>query len=115
MATADSKINKIVWIINSIGINKIISLDPILPNRVNNKCPAIILAVNRIVKVIGRIIFLIDSIRTINGIKIPGVPWGIIWINICCELLIHPYIINLNHKGKEIDKDKVKWLVLVKI
>lgn len=30
-------------------------------------------------------------------------------------LLIHPYNINLNQRGNEIDKVKVKWLVLVKI
>lgn len=62
----------------------------VLLNNVNNKCPAIILAVNRTAKVPGRIIFLIVSINTIKGIKILGVPWGIIWINICWVLLIHP-------------------------
>jgi hypothetical protein len=55
---------------------------PVFPKSVNNKCPAIILAVNRILKVIGRIIFLIVSIITIKGIRIKGVPWGIKWANI---------------------------------
>ena len=44
------------------------------PNRDNNKCPAIILAVRRMAKVKGRIIKLIDSIITIKGIRITGVP-----------------------------------------
>lgn len=90
-------------------------LGPVLLNKVINKCPAIILAVNRTAKVPGRIILLIVSINTIKGIRIFGVPCGIIWVNICWVLLIHPYNINLNHKGNEIDKDNVKWLVLVKI
>lgn len=47
------------------------------PKRVKSKCPAIILAVNRIDNVRGRIINLIDSIITIKGIKIGGVPWGV--------------------------------------
>lgn len=54
---------------NRVGIEV-----PRLPNNVNSKCPAIILAVNRTVRVMGRIIFLIDSIQTMNGINIKGVP-----------------------------------------
>jgi len=46
----------------------------VFPNKVNNKCPAIILADNRTAKVPGRITFLIVSIRTIKGIKTGGVP-----------------------------------------
>lgn len=86
-----------------------------MPNNVNNKCPAIIFADNRTARVPGRIIFLIDSIITIKGIKIPGVPWGTKWANMCLELLIQPIIINLNHKGKANLKVRVIWLVLVKI
>lgn len=88
---------------------------PVLLNKVIKRWPAIIFAVNRTANVPGRIILLIVSIKTIKGIKIFGVPWGIIWANICWELLIHPYNINLNHKGSEIDNDRIKWLVLVKI
>lgn len=47
------------------------------PNKDNNKWPAIILAVNRIAKVRGRIISLIDSITTMKGINKIGVPWGV--------------------------------------
>ena len=46
------------------------------PSKVNNKWPAIILAVNRTESVNGRMIFLKNSIKTINGIKGDGVPTG---------------------------------------
>lgn len=50
------------------------------PSRVNSKWPAIIFAVRRIERVKGRIIRLIDSIITIKGISILGVPEGVKWI-----------------------------------
>lgn len=101
-------------IINTL--KRIVDIEgPVFPKRVNNRCPAIILAVNRTAKVPGRIIFLIVSIHTINGIKTAGVPWGTKWANICWVLLIHPNSIKLNHKGKASVSVKVKWLVLVKI
>lgn len=86
-----------------------------LPSRVNKRWPAIIFAVNRTAKVLGRIIFLIVSIITIKGIKIEGVPWGTKWANICFELLIHPISMNLNHNGNANLRVNVMWLVLVKI
>ena len=46
------------------------------PNKVNRRCPAIILAERRTAKVPGRIIFLMVSIITMKGIKTEGVPWG---------------------------------------
>lgn len=52
---------------------------PVDPRRQSNKWPAIMLAVSRIAKVKGRINKLIDSIITINGIRINGVPWGVRW------------------------------------
>jgi len=51
------------------------------PKRVKSKWSAIIFAVNRIDKVKGRIIKLIDSIITMKGISINGVPEGVKWIN----------------------------------
>lgn len=90
MATADSNDNKIICTINKNGKNIIINLGPKLPSNVNNKWPAIIFAVNRIVKVIGRIKLLIDSIKIIKGISKFGVPWGTKWINILLVVLIHP-------------------------
>lgn len=82
-ATADSKINNKIWIITKRIIIKNDILVPVLLSSVINKWPAIIFAVNRTAKVPGRIIFLIVSINTINGIRIAGVPWGIICENIC--------------------------------
>ena len=46
------------------------------PRRVRRRCPAIILADSRTAKVPGRMTFLIVSIRTIKGIRGPGVPKG---------------------------------------
>lgn len=51
-------------------------LGPRFLKRVNSKCPAIILAVNRTVKVIGRMMFLIVSIQIMKGINKIGVLWG---------------------------------------
>jgi hypothetical protein len=82
IATADSRIRRRIWVIISKLIIIIDNEDPVLPRRVNNKCPAIILAANRIAKVPGRIIFLIVSIHTIKGIRTGGVPWGTRWANI---------------------------------
>ncbi len=47
-----------------------------LPSRDINRCPAIMFAVNRTHKVIGRIKFLTSSIITIKFINAIGVPWG---------------------------------------
>ncbi len=56
------------------------------------------LAVRRILRVRGRIRFLIISIQIIKGIKILGVPIGTKWINIFLFVFIHPKIIRLIHK-----------------
>ena len=88
--TADSSNNsRICTIINIDTINVIID-GPVFPNSVIKRCPAIIFAVSRTAKVPGRIIFLIVSIHTINGIRTPGVPCGTKWQNICCVLFTHP-------------------------
>lgn len=52
-----------------------------LPNKVISRCPATIFAISRTDSVIGRITFLIDSIKTINGIKAEGVLCGTKWAN----------------------------------
>lgn len=115
IATAVSRVNSKICLIKRIGNNKEFNFGPIFPSKVRSKCPAIILAVSRIVNVRGRIIFLIDSIQIINGINIIGVPWGTRWINIFFVLLIHPNNINLSQIGKAIVKFKTKCLVPVKI
>jgi hypothetical protein len=84
------------------------SLGPVFPRRVISKCPAIILAANRTARVPGRIILLIVSMQTIKGIRTGGVPWGTRWANMCCVWLIHPYSINLIHRGKAKARVKVR-------
>jgi len=72
-ATADSNVNNKIWV--KIKENKI-KFDETavwLPNRVINRCPATILAIRRTASVRGRMILLIDSIKTIKGIKGVGV------------------------------------------
>jgi hypothetical protein len=73
-ATAISKIIKRIWVLNIIERVIILSDCPEDPISDINKYPAIILAVNRIARVIGRIINLIVSISTMKGIRIRGVP-----------------------------------------
>lgn len=51
------------------------------PKRVRRRCPAIMLAVKRMERVNGRMINLIDSMITINGIRINGVPMGVRWVS----------------------------------
>ena len=85
------------------------------PSKVNKRWPAIMFADSRIANVPGRIIFLTVSMHTMNGIRIKGVPWGIKCVNICIILLIHPKIINVNHKGNAMENVKVMWLDEVKM
>lgn len=85
------------------------------PSKVNNKCPATILAANRIESVNGRIIFLTDSITTITGIRNLGVPTGTRWANKLLYWNIIDIIILPSHRGKANVKVKDIWLVLVKI
>ena len=47
-----------------------------IEHKSKSKCPAIILAANRIARVNGRIMDLINSIKTITGTKTTGVPKG---------------------------------------
>lgn len=90
MATAVSNVSSNNWIIINNGIKIDNNLGPKLPNNVIKIWPAIIFAVSRTVRVIGRMMLLIVSIHTIKGIKIFGVPWGTKWINIFLVLLIQP-------------------------
>lgn len=48
-------------------------------SKINNKCPATILAINRIESVRGRMIFLTVSIKTMKDINKMGVPMGVRW------------------------------------
>lgn len=85
------------------------------PSNDSSKCPAIILAVRRIAKVKGRIIRLIDSIITIKGIRMKGVPWGVRWEKKSFIKLKMLNIIILNHKVRDKERQNLKWLEAVKI
>lgn len=113
--TADSNVKRRICVMIRIIIKVEGIPGPVFPKRVISKWPAIILAVNRTAKVPGRMIFLIVSMQTIKGIRIPGVPWGTRWQNICWVLLIQPYNMNLSQRGRLKVSVKVKWLELVKI
>jgi len=73
-ATADSRMESV----REIGMDKMfwntLRLDKAFPSKVINKWPAIKLAVSRTHRVIGRIMFLVSSIRTMSDINTTGVP-----------------------------------------
>lgn len=73
------------------------------------------LAVSRTASVKGRITFLIVSTKTINGIKIGGVPLGIRCTNRFDVLNTQPWIIKPTHKDKDIIIDTDIWAVAVKM
>lgn len=85
------------------------------PNKDKRRWPAIMLAVSRIDRVIGRIINLINSIRTMNGIKIVGVFEGVRCVNMWLVKLIQPNNIILIHKIRERDIQNLIWLDDVKM
>jgi len=63
-------------------------------------CPALILATNRTVKVKGRIIILIVSIITKNGISRIGAPMGAKWAIDAFGFIIHPESKSIIHINK---------------
>lgn len=77
--------------------------------RVINRCPATMLAANRTDKVIGRMTLLTISIKTINGIKIIGVPRGTKWAKKELISKITDLKITATHKGSAILRVNVKW------
>lgn len=85
------------------------------PSKDNRRCPVVIFAVNRIARVIGRIINLIDSIITIKGINKIGVPWGVKWEKRLFKKLKILNIIILIHIFKDNDKQNLICLEAVKI
>jgi len=114
-ATAPSRINRRICAVIST-VNNVWLIDgPLFPNRVNNRCPAIMFAVKRTASVPGRIRFLIVSIITINDINMVGVPWGTRCSNMWLVFLIHPNSMNLTHRGKARVSVRIRCLVLVKM
>lgn len=84
------------------------------PKRLISKCPATILADRRTESVIGRIMFLTNSINTIKFISWKGVPEGTIWAIMDEKFLVHPKIIKDSHIASLIVKEIDKWAVGVK-
>jgi len=78
-ATADSRIERVseTGVVRMFG--NTLSLERAFPSKVISRCPAIKLAVSRTHRVIGRMIFLVNSIMTINDISTTGVPCGSKW------------------------------------
>lgn len=62
------------------------------------------LAVSRTERVKGRIMLLIVSIKTINGMRRTGVFWGIKCANIDLGAFIHPNSMIDIHKGTDMDR-----------
>jgi len=115
IATAVSSVSSNIWAIIRIIKVLVERSEPEDLINVINRWPAIILAVSRIAKVPGRIVFLIVSIITKKGNKGVGALWGTRWANIWIVFLSQPNIINLIHKGNLRDKVNLIWLVQVKI
>lgn len=88
-------------------------LGPVFPRSVRRRCPAIILAASRTAKVPGRITFLTVSMRTIKGMRAPGVPRGTRCANICWVWLSQPKIIKDTQSGRARESVIPRCLVLV--
>jgi len=82
MATAASNVRRRICVKISLTRMILEAVAVWLPRSVINRCPATMFAISRTDRVIGRIKFLIDSIKTINGIRAPGVPEGTMCANI---------------------------------
>lgn len=63
-------------------------IDIVFPNNAISKWPAIKFADRRTARAMGRIIFLVNSIITIIGIRMGGVPLGTKCLNIVWDKLI---------------------------
>ena len=114
METPNSNKSKTLWKINEFKNPNILNI-LILDKRLIIKCPAIILAANRIANVKGRIKWLIISIITIKGAKYSGLPWGTKWAALFLKFFVHPII--KKDIQKVIPNPKVTngWAVKVKI
>lgn len=85
------------------------------PSSESIKCPAIILAVSRTDRVIGRMMFLIISMITMKGSNGAGVPDGTMWANIIFGDFAHPKIIIDSHRVNASGRFSMMCLVGVKI
>lgn len=85
------------------------------PSNVSRRWPAIIFAANRTDSVIGRIMFLTSSIKTIKGIKTGGVPKGTRCAKKFNILFTSLKIIKPSHRGRAKASVTAKWLEAVKV
>lgn len=76
----------------------------VFPNNAINKCPAIRLALSRTASAIGRIKLLVNSINTIKGINIVGVPEG----TKCANIVLFKFNQRNNIMDVQIGKDNAK-------
>ena len=81
------------------------------PRRESMRCPAIMFAVSRTDRVIGRIMFLIISMITMKGRSAEGVPVGTMWANIILGDFIHPNNMRDNQKVRARGKFNIMCLV----
>ena len=79
------------------------------------RCPATILAANRMARVMGRIKDLMVSMTTIKGINNTGVPLGIKWTSELEVLCNQENMKVANHKGSAKAKVLDMWEKLVKV
>ena len=75
-------------------------------------CPALIFAINRTVRVKGRISSLTVSIKTSKGVKTAGAPAGARWAADIAGLFTHPEISSRPHSVKAIDPAVQRFLVI---
>lgn len=115
MATALSKVRRRIWVTIKPAKRMLEARAVWFPKRVISRWPATILAISRTDRVMGRIIFLTDSISTIKGIRTEGVLWGTIWANMWLVWLSQPYTIKVSQRGKARVRVRVKWLDAVKM
>jgi len=111
-ATADSRIVKTI----GISIDIAVAVAPIsiraFPNSDINKCPAIMFAVSRTHRVIGRMILLVISIKTMKFIKAIGVPCGSKCVSMCLYFFVHPYELIVNHIKRDMGRVNVKCALM---
>lgn len=81
------------------------------PRRLISKCPATILADSRTERVMGRIMFLTNSIITMKFISWIGVPDGTICAIIEEKFLVHPKIMKDIHSVRAIVNEIDRWAV----
>ena len=110
-ATAVSRTVRIKGIKISVRERVDLRANIALPKSVIKRCPAIMLAVSRTHRVMGRIRFLVSSMRTINLIRAMGVPWGTRCASMWFVLLIQPKRLIESQLSMASGRVRVRWEV----